>query len=192
MARESKPAVIFIDEIDALCSARGEGGESEASRRIKTEFLVQMDGVDNNNEGILVLGATNLPWGLDTAMLRRFQRVVHIGLPNPAGRARLFQMAGKTPSTLTMQDFAELAKLAEGFSGSDITNVVRQSLMYPVRKITRATHFKTVSSPPFPPFSLSGVRGNWKVKPGANGSRSWWMEKRSTPHARRGIPRQWR
>lgn len=151
MARESKPAVIFIDEIDALCSARGEGGESEASRRIKTEFLVQMDGVDNNNEGILVLGATNLPWGLDTAMLRRFQRVVHIGLPNPAGRARLFQMAvGKTPSTLTMQDFAELARLAEGFSGSDITNVVRQSLMYPVRKITRATHFKTVSSPRHP------------------------------------------
>ncbi|MBE3043223.1 ATP-binding protein [Candidatus Bathyarchaeota archaeon] len=159
MARESKPAVIFIDEIDALCSARGEGGESEASRRIKTEFLVQMDGVDNNNEGILVLGATNLPWGLDTAMLRRFQRVVHIGLPNPAGRAKLFQMAvGETPSTLSMHDFSELARMSEGFSGSDITNVVRQSLMYPVRKITRATHFKIVSlsSPSWPlPYPLS-------------------------------------
>ncbi|SPN99214.1 probable vacuolar sorting protein VPS4 [Cephalotrichum gorgonifer] len=145
MARESKPTVIFIDEIDALCSARGEGGESEASRRIKTEFLVQMDGVDNNNEGILVLGATNLPWGLDIAMMRRFQRVVHIGLPNPAGRAKLFKMAmGDTPSTLTMHDFAELARISDGYSGSDIANVVKESLMYPVRKITRATHFKRV------------------------------------------------
>ncbi|CAI4215583.1 unnamed protein product [Parascedosporium putredinis] len=125
MARESKPAVIFIDEIDALCSARGEGGESEASRRIKTEFLVQMEGVDNNNQGILVLGATNLPWGLDLAMRRRFQRIVHIGLPGPAGRAKLFRLAvGNTPSTLSPQDYNTLAGMAEGYSGSDITNVL--------------------------------------------------------------------
>jgi len=151
MARESKPAVIFIDEIDALCSARGEGGESEASRRIKTEFLVQMEGVDNNNQGVLVLGATNIPWGLDLAMRRRFQRVVHIGLPNAAARAKLFELSiGNTPNKIEGKDYHNLANMSDGYSGSDIANVVHQSLMFPVRQITHATHFFTeVRQSPF-------------------------------------------
>ncbi len=61
-------------QIDALCSSRGDG-ESEASRRIKTEFLVQMQGVNSNESRVLVLGATNLPYALDQAMRRRFDRV---------------------------------------------------------------------------------------------------------------------
>lgn len=71
MARENKPAIIFIDEVDALCGTRGEG-ESEASRRIKTEMLVQMDGVGHDSSGVLVLGATNIPWQLDSAIRRRY------------------------------------------------------------------------------------------------------------------------
>lgn len=70
MARESKPAIIFIDEVDSLAGARGDN-ESEASRRIKTEFLVQMQGVGNESNGVLVLGATNIPWQLDPAIKRR-------------------------------------------------------------------------------------------------------------------------
>lgn len=71
MARESKPAIIFIDEVDSLAGARGDN-ESEASRRIKTEFLVQMQGVGNESNGVLVLGATNIPWQLDPAIKRRW------------------------------------------------------------------------------------------------------------------------
>jgi hypothetical protein len=70
MAREKKPAIIFIDEIDSLCSSRSEG-ESDSTRRIKNEFLVQMQGMGNNHDGVLVLGATNVPWELDPAMRRR-------------------------------------------------------------------------------------------------------------------------
>ncbi|EFY98000.1 vacuolar protein sorting-associated protein VPS4 [Metarhizium robertsii ARSEF 23] len=144
VARENKPSVIFIDEIDALCGPRGEG-ESEASRRIKTEILVQMDGVGNDSKGILVLGATNIPWQLDAAIRRRFQRRVHIGLPDLNGRARMFKLAvGDTDTALQASDYTVLANKSDGFSGSDITNVVQHALMRPVRKILRATHFKVV------------------------------------------------
>lgn len=72
MARANKPAIIFIDEVDSLCSSRSDT-ESESARRIKTEFLVQMQGVGKDDEGILVLGATNIPWVLDSAIRRRFE-----------------------------------------------------------------------------------------------------------------------
>lgn len=146
MARENKPSIIFIDEVDALCGPRGEG-ESEASRRIKTEMLVQMDGVGKDSTGVLVLGATNIPWQLDAAIRRRFQRRVHISLPDIGARTTMFKLAiGETPTTLKIEDYRELAKLSEGYSGSDITIAVQDALMQPVRKIQQATHFKEVGS----------------------------------------------
>jgi vacuolar protein-sorting-associated protein 4 len=75
MARENKPSIVFIDEVDSLCGTRGEG-ESEASRRIKTEFLVQMNGVGHDMDGVLVLGATNIPWQLDPAIRRRYVGII--------------------------------------------------------------------------------------------------------------------
>ncbi|KAI3396091.1 hypothetical protein diail_508 [Diaporthe ilicicola] len=144
MARENKPSIIFIDEVDALCGPRGEG-ESEASRRIKTEMLVQMDGVGKDSTGVLVLGATNIPWQLDAAIRRRFQRRVHISLPDIAARTTMFKIAvGDTKTSLKSEDYRELAKLSEGYSGSDIAVAVQDALMQPVRKIQQATHFKTV------------------------------------------------
>ncbi|EWC48234.1 vacuolar protein sorting-associated protein 4 [Drechslerella stenobrocha 248] len=144
MARENKPSIIFIDELDALCGNRGEG-ESEASRRIKTEMLVQMDGVGNDSTGVLVLGATNIPWQLDGAIRRRFQRRIHIALPDAASRQRMFQIAvGSTPCDLTPQDYRHLGKIAEGYSGSDITIAVNDALMQPIRKIQMATHYKWI------------------------------------------------
>jgi vacuolar protein-sorting-associated protein 4 len=144
MARENRPSIIFIDEIDALCGPRGEG-ESEASRRIKTEMLVQMDGVGKDSKGVLILGATNIPWQLDAAIRRRFQRRVHISLPDVAARTTMFKLAvGDTKTALKAEDFRELARAAEGYSGSDISIVVQDALMQPVRKIQQATHFKKV------------------------------------------------
>lgn len=144
MARENKPAIIFIDEIDALCGPRGEG-ESEASRRIKTEMLVQMDGVGKDSSDILVLGATNIPWNLDSAIRRRFQRRVYVGLPDIHARTVMFKLAvGDTPNTLTQEDFKRLAAQTDGYSGSDIAIIVQDALMEPIRLVQQATHFKPV------------------------------------------------
>ncbi|KAF2667000.1 putative vacuolar sorting ATPase Vps4 [Microthyrium microscopicum] len=144
MARENKPSIIFIDEIDALCGPRGEG-ESEASRRIKTELLVQMDGVGKDSRGVLILGATNIPWQLDAAIRRRFQRRVHISLPDLNARMKMFELAiGTTPCELNQADYKKLAVLTEGYSGSDIAIAVQDALMQPVRKIQMATHYKKV------------------------------------------------
>lgn len=144
MARENKPSIIFIDEIDALCGPRGEG-ESEASRRIKTELLVQMDGVGKDSKGVLILGATNIPWQLDSAIRRRFQRRVHISLPDTPARMKMFELAvGNTPCELSQADFRQLADLSEGYSGSDISIAVQDALMQPVRLIQTATHYKQV------------------------------------------------
>ncbi|KAI3290498.1 hypothetical protein DTO002I6_6421 [Penicillium roqueforti] len=144
MARENKPAIIFIDEVDALCGPRGEG-ESEASRRIKTELLVQMDGVGKDSKGVLILGATNIPWQLDAAIRRRFQRRIHISLPDFNARMKMFMLAvGSTPCQMTQTDYRQLADLSEGYSGSDISICVQDALMQPIRKIQGATHYKKV------------------------------------------------
>lgn len=147
VARKNAPAIIFIDEIDSLCSSRSDN-ESESARRIKTEFLVQMQGVGNDNEKILVLGATNIPWVLDSAIRRRFEKRIYIPLPEEHARRTLFKLhIGDTPNSLTEEDFCLLAKKTHGFSGADISVLVRDALMQPVRKVQTATHFKRVSGP---------------------------------------------
>ncbi|XP_070816435.1 vacuolar protein sorting-associated protein 4B-like [Chaetodon trifascialis] len=149
LAREHKPSIIFIDEIDSLCSSRSEN-ESEAARRIKTEFLVQMQGVGNDNDGILVLGATNIPWTLDSAIRRRFEKRIYIPLPEQHARSSMFKLhLGSTPSNLMEEDFVTLGKRTEGYSGADISIIVRDALMQPVRKVQSATHFKKVRGSSF-------------------------------------------
>ncbi|XP_053490701.1 vacuolar protein sorting-associated protein 4B-like [Ictalurus furcatus] len=142
LARQHKPSIIFIDEIDSLCGSRSDN-ESEAARRIKTEFLVQMQGVGNDNEGILVLGATNIPWTLDSAIRRRFEKRIYIPLPEQHARSFMFKLnLGTTPNNLTDNDFITLGQKTESYSGADISIIVRDALMQPIRKVQTATHFK--------------------------------------------------
>lgn len=142
LARQHKPSIIFIDEIDSLCSSRSDN-ESESARRIKTEFLVQMQGVGNDTDGILVLGATNIPWVLDSAIRRRFEKRIYIPLPEEHARLVMFKLhLGNTPHQVSDDDLKQLANRTEGYSGADISIVVRDALMEPVRKVQTATHFK--------------------------------------------------
>ena len=142
LAREHKPSIIFIDEVDSLCSSRSDN-ESESARRIKTEFLIQMQGVGNDNDGILVLGATNIPWVLDAAIRRRFEKRIYIPLPEERARVQMFKLhMGSTPCDLSEENYRELGSKTEGYSGADIQLVVRDALMQPIRRVQTATHFK--------------------------------------------------
>jgi vacuolar protein-sorting-associated protein 4 len=177
LAREKKPAIIFIDEIDALAGNRdgGPGGESnEHTARMKTEFLVQMDGVGRDNAGVLVLAATNLPWSLDPAVRRRFQKRIHVPLPDVEARRQLFKihLGEDLGGALSAEDLDELARRSEGFSGSDVANAIQDALMVPVKKVHMATHFRKVVVDGAEYYSpcergdRSGIPMTWKKVPG--------------------------
>lgn len=148
MAREGQPSIIFIDEVDSLCGARGESGESDAARRIKTELLAQMDGVKQDTGSLLVLGATNTPWDLDTAIRRRFEKRIYIPLPEAEARTTMLKLSiGSTPNDLSNADLVSIAKRCEGFSGADISILARDAIFEPVRRCRRAKTFKRISQP---------------------------------------------
>ena len=163
LARKNKPAVIFIDEIDSVLSARSEG-ENDATRRLKTEFLIQMQGVGKDDRGILVLGATNIPWGLDPAVRRRFQKKIYISLPEAKARKLMVKLnLGDTYNDLTDEQFEILGQLTEGYSGSDIYNLTQDAIYGPLRKCQRATHFRNLDATHIVPCSPSD-QGAFKMK----------------------------
>lgn len=139
MAKFYAPSTIFFDEIDALGSKRGESNEHEASRRVKTELLVQMDGVsggdDEITKRIIVLAATNRPWDLDEALRRRLEKRVYIPLPSDKGRKRLFEIYLSTVNhDIKDIDWEHMISRTQGYSGADIANVCRDAAMLPMRK----------------------------------------------------------
>lgn len=135
LARHHAPSTIFLDEIDAIISQRGEGrSEHEASRRLKTELLIQMDGLTKTDELVFVLAATNLPWELDAAMLRRLEKRILVPLPEPEARRAMFEEL--LPSTSDQQlPYEVLVDRTEGFSGSDIRLLCKEAAMQPLRRV---------------------------------------------------------
>lgn len=136
VARCHQPAVIFVDEIDSLLTQRTDG-EVEASRRIKTEFLVQLDGcATSEDDRVLVIGATNRPQEIDEAARRRFRKRVYIPLPEESGRRRIVEnLIRKQKHNLTQTDLDTISKLSEGYSGSDMDGLCREAALGPIRSI---------------------------------------------------------
>lgn len=145
MARFYAPSTIFFDEIDALASQRGGSGEHEASRRVKAELLIQMDGVNSTSsaganeqeeeqKNVIVLAATNRPWDLDEAIRRRLEKRVYIPLPSAAGRQQLFEINLKEVELSDDIDWEQLVKITDGYSGADVANVCRDAAMMPLRR----------------------------------------------------------
>ncbi|XP_051166630.1 spastin isoform X2 [Leptopilina boulardi] len=136
IARELQPSVIFIDEVDSLLSERRDN-EHEASRRLKTEFLVEFDGLPcNPEERVLVMAATNRPQELDEAALRRFTKRVYVMLPDIKTRVLLLQrLLGKHNDPLTHAELNRMANLTEGYSGSDLTGLAKDAALGPIREL---------------------------------------------------------
>ncbi|XP_010020280.1 PREDICTED: spastin isoform X2 [Nestor notabilis] len=136
VARELQPSIIFIDEVDSLLCERREG-EHDASRRLKTEFLIEFDGVQCSGEDrILVMGATNRPQELDDAVLRRFTKRVYVSLPNEETRLILLKnLLSKQGSPLTQKELAQLARMTDGYSGSDLTALAKDAALGPIREL---------------------------------------------------------
>ena len=90
LARYHQPTTIFIDEIDSILSSRSAEGEHEASRRMKTELLIQLDGlIKSRSDRVFLLAASNLPWELDMALLRRLEKRILVTLPTPEARTQM-------------------------------------------------------------------------------------------------------
>ncbi|VAH63379.1 unnamed protein product [Triticum turgidum subsp. durum] len=136
LARHHAPSTIFLDEIDAIISQRGEArSEHEASRRLKTELLIQMDGLTKTDELVFVLAATNLPWELDAAMLRRLEKRILVPLPEAEARHAMFEeFLPSTPDTMEIP-YDVLVENTEGYSGSDIRLVCKEAAMQPLRRL---------------------------------------------------------
>ncbi|CAN7009741.1 unnamed protein product [Brassica oleracea var. botrytis] len=136
LARHHAPATIFLDEIDAIISQRGGEGRSEheASRRLKTELLIQMDGLQKTNELVFVLAATNLPWELDAAMLRRLEKRILVPLPDPEARRGMFEMLLPSQPGDEPLPHDVLVEKSEGYSGSDIRILCKEAAMQPLRR----------------------------------------------------------
>ncbi|KAL9085986.1 MAG: hypothetical protein Q9165_007348 [Trypethelium subeluteriae] len=153
LARALAPSIIFVDEIDSLLSARSGSGEHEATRRIKTEFLIQWSDLARAAAGretggggaekekgdasrVLVLAATNMPWAIDEAARRRFVRRQYIPLPEDHVRAtQLRTLLSHQKHSLTDDDLEVLVRLTDGFSGSDITALAKDAAMGPLRSL---------------------------------------------------------
>lgn len=138
LARHHQPSTIFIDELDSLMSARGGGdSEHEGSRRMKTELLIQMDGLlRDSKDQVFLLAASNLPWDLDSAMLRRLEKRILVNLPSHEARESMFRVH-LSEGFAEHLDYSKLAGLTEEWSGSDIRLLCKEAAMHPLRRLMR-------------------------------------------------------
>ncbi|MHA1796340.1 MAG: AAA family ATPase [Promethearchaeota archaeon] len=136
VARLDAPSLIFMDEIDSIAGKRGTGNEGGGERRLKTQFLQEMQGIKSNGDKLVtVMAATNLPWQIDSAVLRRFEKKIYVGLPSLEGREKIFELCTKGVEKDESVDFRTLAEASEGYSGSDIATICREVVMLPVREL---------------------------------------------------------
>lgn len=136
IARCHQPAVIFIDEIDSLLSQRTDG-EHDSSRRIKTEFLVQLDGAATAAEDrVLVVGATNRPQEIDEAARRRLAKRLYIPLPVAAARLQIVtNLMAQEKNQMRDEELHSVVTATQGFSGADMTQLCREAALGPIRSI---------------------------------------------------------
>ncbi|KAG9397228.1 ATPase family associated with various cellular activities (AAA) [Carpediemonas membranifera] len=137
MARYYAPSTIFIDEIDSLMTERSTSGEHEGSRRLKTELLIQMDGLHQHDASkrVFVMCASNLPWQLDSALLRRLDKRILVDLPSADARQTILtnQLSDRIDER-ALGILPDIVDATDGLSGSDLVLMCREALMRPIRR----------------------------------------------------------
>ncbi|KAD4178393.1 hypothetical protein E3N88_26984 [Mikania micrantha] len=144
LAAKVSPTIIFVDEVDSMLGSRSKGGEHEAMRKIKNEFMTHWDGLLSEKQ-ILVLAATNRPFDLDEAIIRRFERRIMVGLPSVEQREMIMRTLLSKESVVEGLDFRELANMTEGFSGSDLKNLCTTAAYRPVRELIQQERKKDIA-----------------------------------------------
>lgn len=134
VAKYYAPSIIFIDELDSLTSKRDCISEHEASKRFKNEFLSLLDGIDNESNGVFLLGSTNLPWEIDTAFLRRFERKILVDVPDFEGRTQLIQQYLPCSIGWNESEIADIAEMTDNYTGDDIRVAIKEANMMEIRK----------------------------------------------------------
>uniref|UniRef100_A0A0E0F8D4 AAA+ ATPase domain-containing protein n=1 Tax=Oryza meridionalis TaxID=40149 RepID=A0A0E0F8D4_9ORYZ len=136
LASKIAPSVIFIDEVDSMLGRRENPGEHEAMRKMKNEFMVNWDGLrTKDKERVLVLGATNRPFDLDEAVIRRFPRRLMVNLPDASNREKILKVILAKEELAPGIDMDSLATMTDGYSGSDLKNLCVTAAHYPIREI---------------------------------------------------------
>ncbi|KAH6763295.1 P-loop containing nucleoside triphosphate hydrolases superfamily protein [Perilla frutescens var. hirtella] len=143
LAAKVSPTIIFVDEVDSMLGQRNKSGEHEAMRKIKNEFMTHWDGLlTKPGERILVLAATNRPFDLDEAIIRRFERRIMVGLPSVENREKIMRTLLSKDRVEEGLDFAELATMTEGYTGSDLKNLCVTAAYRPVRELIQQERLK--------------------------------------------------
>jgi SpoVK/Ycf46/Vps4 family AAA+-type ATPase len=149
-ARRCAPTVLFFDELDALAGKRSEMGHSHHARTIVNQLLAELDGVKGENKELLVMGATNSPWHIDSAFRRpgRFDKIIFVPPPDAAARAEILAIhcAGKPVEKL---DFARLAGRTRGFSGADLAAVVDMAAETALRETLKTGKMRAITEKDF-------------------------------------------
>ncbi|KAL1830204.1 hypothetical protein ACET3Z_008616 [Daucus carota] len=143
LAAKVSPTIIFVDEVDSMLGQRSRAGEHEAMRKIKNEFMTHWDGLlTKQSEKILVLAATNRPFDLDEAIIRRFERRILVGLPSAENREMILRTLLAKETVDKDLDTKELAMLTEGYTGSDLKNLCTTAAYQPVRELIQQERLK--------------------------------------------------
>ncbi|KAK7404349.1 hypothetical protein VNO78_05178 [Psophocarpus tetragonolobus] len=135
-ASKLAPVIIFVDEVDSLLGARGGAFEHEATRRMRNEFMAAWDGLrSKENQRILILGATNRPFDLDDAVIRRLPRRIYVDLPDAENRMKILRIFLAQETLDSDFQFDKLANLTDGYSGSDLKNLCIAAAYRPVQEL---------------------------------------------------------
>ncbi|XP_018456768.2 uncharacterized protein LOC108827784 isoform X2 [Raphanus sativus] len=164
LASKIAPSVIFVDEVDSMLGRRENPGEHEAMRKMKNEFMINWDGLrTKDRERVLVLAATNRPFDLDEAVIRRLPRRLMVNLPDATNRAKILSVILAKEEIGPDVDLEAIANMTDGYSGSDLKNLCVTAAHLPIREILeKEKKEKTaaeVENRPTPPlYSCTDIR----------------------------------